>query len=344
MLRRLLAIIAFAVVSLAPSQGRAQEPAQMEAAIAAMGGWTRDYQVVMARAVEPFTDMSGYTTALERFGDGAITQREARAAIETWRASALESVRQARATAQVLAPPPDFSIFGPDGARLSGVTRHAHEAISPTIDEIERVIEACAELGFAALNDRAKGYEARERALYNASLQLTRIDRARIDLTVASLSPDHPTQALAVATQHYYDTLDVFPRFLLAQLDGAGDRAALLASLRASAIGMQRALSDVSVRAAEMGARSRELQAGSESAIRLGRVMVRLLETYPPTVSAYQGLMAGIEGAARDIEAGADVSAVWTGLEASDRPHLNEIDRLDRLRANMLSDISRQSL
>ncbi len=344
MLRNIIAAVAFACAALTPAPGRAQDVAQMESALAAMGGWMQNYLAVMTRASAPFLDMTQYSTAIERFSDGEVSANEARADIDAWRSSALAALREARAGAQAMQEPPSFAMFGADGERLDQLIIGSRASITPTIDEMERVVHAVADLGLSALDDRSKGYEARERALYQAAIQLTRVERVRIDLAAASLAEHHPTRYLAVATQHYYDTLDVMPRYLLAEYDGTADRQALVASLRASAVGMRAALRSANVRLDGLRADARALQRGDPAGARIGRVMGEMIETFPRTFAAYEGLAFGIEGAANAIEAGADVSDIWSGLDANDRPHLDEIDRLDRVRAEILTGMSRERL
>lgn len=342
MIRRVLAALAFAFVAMAPVSAHAQTQAQLQAMLADIGVWMQEYQAVMAEANAPFIEIQTYYAALEGFGEGRVSARNARREIENWNERAMASMDRARAGAASLRQPPRLAAYGPEGLALQRILDATRDNLLPMVTEMERVVEASVSLGLGALDDRAKGLEARERAFYGATVQLTLVDRARIDLSAAMLSSDNPNSALLGATQHYYDSLVSMPRHALEVMDGGGDRAALIASLREDARSMRVELARGRRVYAESQAQARELLAGPS--IDIGRLMIRMLDTFPPSFAAYEGLAAGIESSVVALESGGDVRDVWAVSEESDRRYLDEIDRLERERAAILAENQRQPL
>lgn len=342
MIKRVLAALALAVMAMSPAPAHAQTPAEMQASLADIGTWMQEYQAVMAFANEPFMTMEPFYAALDGFADGSMSARRARRAIEQWNERAIASMDQARAGARALRAPPHLSGYGPDGAALEAVLVATRDNLGPTLDEMERVIETSVALGLGSLDDRAKGIEARERAFFNASIQLTMVDRGRIDISAAMIPSDNPNHALMVATQHYYDSVIIMPRYALEALDGGGDRQALIASLRQSARSLRAELARGRVLVEQIQIQAREMQAGP--GVELGRLLLRMVATFPQSFAAYEGLAVGIDDAVVALENGADVRDVWAQQEMNDRPHLDEIDRIERVRAAMLAENQRRPL
>lgn len=342
MIRRLLTAIAFAFVAMAPASARAQSTAELQSMLADIGQWMQEYQAVMADANAPFLEIETYYTALDGFADGSLSARRARREIEGWNERAIASMDRARAGAAVLRQPPRLAGYGPEGLALQRILDATRDNLLPTVTEMERVVETVVSLGLGALDDRAKGFEARERAFYSASIQLTLVDRSRIDLSAAMLSRDNPNSALLGATQHYYDFLVAMPRHALEAMDGGGNRAALISSLREYARSMRQELARGRRVHAQTQARARELMGGP--AVEIGRLMNRMLDTFPPSFAAYEGLASDIDAAVVSLENGREVRDVWAESEINDRPFLDEIDRLEHVRAAILAENQRAPL
>lgn len=337
MIKRLLAALFFAFVAAtsASTPARAQPAAEMQAILADLGVWMQEYQAIMTVANEPYVAMGSYLSALEQFAEGRSSASSTRRSIEEWRRNALASLSRANSAAERLRAPPSLAAYGADGVALDTIMVSIRQDLTPTLVETERSVHAVAELGLAALNDRAKGYEARAAALYQGSIRLTAVERRRIDVAAASLPANHPNQALMVATQHYYDTLAAVPTYALQEQAGGGDRAALIESLRASARGMRTALERARGLTTQLTARSRSVQGGP--GVEVARVMVRMLETFPQSIAAYEGLAVGVEEAADALAEGQEVNDVWADQEDNDRPYLEEIARLEAVRAELLA-------
>jgi hypothetical protein len=331
----LLGLFAFAAPAAAQSTP-APTVASVQALLADAGRWTQEFQAIMTRMNEPLTNMQPYLNALDGFTAGEVSAEDAHAAIDAWRAQGLQTLAEARVSAGALRPPPSFSSLGPEGLALEGALIGARDNLLPTLLEIERVVNAAADMGVAALRDPTKGYDARQRAWYRASAQLVRVDRTRINLAYAGLPQGHPNRFLMAATLHYYDALTAVPDYALQELDGGGDRVALVRSLRENARAMRVELNRSSVATQQTLERARASQAGE--AVVLLRVMIQTLETYPDSIRAYHGLAGGIDRLADSIESGGDISDAWGNQEESDLPHLTEIDRLERMRAAMIAN------
>lgn len=342
MIRRLLTAIVFAFVAMAPASARAQSTAELQSMLADIGQWMQEYQAVMADANAPFLEIETYYTALDGFADGSLSARRARREIEGWNERAIASMDRARAGAAVLRQPPRLAGHGPEGLALQRILDATRDNLLPTVTEMERVVETVVSLGLGALDDRAKGFEARERAFYSASIQLTLVDRSRIDLSAAMLSRDNPNSALLGATQHYYDFLVAMPRHALEAMDGGGNRAALIASLREYARSMRQELARGRRVYEQTQARARELMGGPT--VEIGRLMNRMLDTFPPSFAAYEGLASDIDVAVVSLENGREVRDVWAESEINDRPFLDEIDRLEHVRAAILAENQRAPL
>lgn len=342
MIRRLLTAIVFAFVAMAPASARAQSTAELQSMLADIGQWMQEYQAVMADANAPFLEIETYYTALDGFADGSLSARRARREIEGWNERAIASMDRARAGAAVLRQPPRLAGHGPEGLALQRILDATRDNLLPTVTEMERVVETVVSLGLGALDDRAKGFEARERAFYSASIQLTLVDRSRIDLSAAMLSRDNPNSALLGATQHYYDFLVAMPRHALEAMDGGGNRAALIASLREYARSMRQELAQGRRVYEQTQARARELMGGPT--VEIGRLMNRMLDTFPPSFAAYGGLASDIDVAVVSLENGREVRDVWAESEINDRPFLDEIDRLEHVRAAILAENQRAPL
>lgn len=342
MIKRVLAAIAFAFVAMSPVAARAQTAAEMQSMLADIGVWMQEYQAVMADANAPFLEIDTYYSALDGFADGSMSARRAQRQIEGWNESAIAAMDRARAGAAALRQPPRLAAYGPEGVALQRILDATRDNLLPTVTEMERVVEASVSLGLGALDDRAKGLEARERAFYGATIQLTRVDRTRIDLSAAMLASDNPNSALLAATQHYYDSLVSIPSHALEVMDGGGNREALIASLREDARSMREELARGRRVYEQSRARARELMGGP--AVEIGRLLLRMLDTFPASFAAYDGLASGIETSVVSLENGGDVREVWANSEGNDRPYLDQIDRLERERAAILAENQRQPL
>ena len=170
MIKRVLAAIAFALVAMSPVAARAQTAAEMQSMLADIGVWMQEYQAVMADANAPFLEIETYYSALDGFADGSMSARRAQRQIEGWNESAIAAMDRARAGAAALRQPPRLAAYGPEGVALQRILDATRDNLLPTVTEMERVVEASVSLGLGALDDRAKGLEARERAFYSATM------------------------------------------------------------------------------------------------------------------------------------------------------------------------------
>jgi hypothetical protein len=333
----LFAVFFTALTCMQPAAAQETSPAQAQTVLAEVGAWTVEYQDVLMGIGQPLQGIDTFVQILDDFTNGQTEADDAAAQLEAWRGQGLETLAASRAAAAAVRAPPSLSPLGVQGEALERALRIGRDNLLPTIQEMERVLNAGTELGLAALLDPAKGYEARERAMYAASMQLVRVDRLRVDAHAAALPRNHPNHALVTATGHYYDTLIAVPTLALQELDGGGDRRALIASLRQSARSMRDELRRANTETEAMVARARMALVGEYSHI--ARTLLEAAETYPGSIRAYQGLADGVEQAANALEQGRDVVEVWADQETSDVPHLAEIERLERLRAEQMANI-----
>jgi len=332
----LMAALSFAQPAAAQTSSERQAVAEVQILLADVGRWSQEYLAVINQAVQPLSDIQSFVDILDRFTDGDIRASQARSEIEAWRSQSLSVIALARVAAERLRPPPSLSILGPEGADMDRALQAARDNALPIVHEFESVVNACAELGLEAIRDTSKGFEARQRALLRAQMQLVRVDLGRIDLSVAAVAPTHPTHHVARATQHYYAALLAVPDYALQELDGGGDRDALVASLRQSAEHMRASLAEATSTSEQIRERLRAQLGGP--AVEVARTGLRVFETYPASIRAYSGLADNIDRVATAIERGDDVLMVWGDQEEWDMPFLNEIDRLDRVRADLLAN------
>lgn len=335
---RFIAAACFFVFALAPAAAAQQnrEVAEMQALLADIGVWTQEYHAVTGLAGEPMTNIADFVQVLDRFTEGKADAGKTRADLAAWRARSLAIIARARAAASALRPPPSLAALGPQGVTMETAFVASREGLPPLLDEFERIINALAELGVSAVDGGGDGYEARERAVYEASIALIRVDRGRIEISVASLPRDNPNRGLISATLHYYDTLIAIPVLAIEQLDGGGDRHAVAAAMVQSATRMRAELDRAAALTRTTLEQLRAQQAGE--GVELVRTVIRAMETFPPSIEAYRGLAANIDRAAAALRSGVDVNDVMAEQEAGDVPHLEEIDRLERLRAGMLAN------
>ena len=85
----------------------------------------------------------------------------------------------------------------------------------------------------------------------------------------------------------------------------------------------------------QLARQARDTQAGPGG--EMSRIMLRLLETFPPSIAAYEGLAGGIDEAADALADGQSINDVWADQEENDRPFLAEISRLEEVRARLLA-------
>lgn len=340
MKRFLFSLFAVASALTQPALAQQQpEPsaAQYQALLADVGAWSLQQQRVMDLVVAPLMDSTRFVEILEAFTAGKADAEETRRALEAWRAQGAATLAQARAAAEALPPPPSLTLMGPTGEPLVRVMSAARDSLLPAIGEADRVLNALVDLGLTSLSDPGKVYLVRQRALLQAQIQMVRVDLARIELNAASLPHDHPNQALMVATQHYYAAVLAVPLDVLETMEGRGNRAELIASLRSSAQSMRGELARADSLTRRVLAELRATPPFGESA-GLVRAVLAAAETYPDSIRAYQGLADGIDVAAASLERGADALDVWADQEESDMPHLNEIARLETLRATLIAN------
>jgi hypothetical protein len=332
-------LIAFAVIAqpaAAQTSTERQQVQQVQAMLADLGRWNQEYMAALSAGSQPLTEIQNYLNILERFSAGELRQAQARREIEAWRTQSLALVQQSRVAAEALRPPPSLAILGPDGVTLERALHSARDSAPSLVAEFERIVNACADLGLEALSDASKGLEARQRTLLNAQRQLVRVDLNRVNITTASVSPTHPTHHLSVATEHYYAQMLVVAEHGLEAIEGRGDRAALVASMRGSARDMRASLDRSTALTEQMRAQLRSQLGGP--AVEIARAGLLVFETYPATIQAYAQLAENVDRAATAIERGEDVLVVWGDQEEWDMPYLNEIARLDQVRAQLLAD------
>jgi hypothetical protein len=121
----------------------------------------------------------------------------------------------------------------------------------------------------------------------------------------------------------------------LEERDGAKDRSPLIAALRQSASSMRAELVRARTLTEQLARQARDTQGGPGGEI--SRIMLRMLETFPPSIAAYEGLAEGIDEAADALADGQSINDVWGDQEESDRPFLAEISRLEEVRAQLLA-------
>jgi hypothetical protein len=340
-MKRFFAALCAAILSLTqPASALPQDPAveTAQSVVAEIGRWSLEQQNVLQLASQPLAEINVFVEILDRFSRRQLGAREAAAELEAWRARALQAVAQARAAAVALRAPPSLSVYGPQGAALESSLHAARDGLLPTIHEFERVVNACADLGLAAIRDPEKSYEAQRRALLQAQVQLVRVDSNRLRLTAAGVSPTHPTHAVFSAMQNYYVALLVVPEYALAAMDGGGDRAATIAAMRQSAQAMRADLARVTELCQQLRVQL-PAQLGGQAPDML-RAVMQMLDSYADSVRAFNGLASNIDRAATALETGGDVLDVWGDQEEWDAPYLDEIDRLDRHRAQIAANMN----
>ena len=339
MLRFVFSLFVAAAALAQPALAQRSEPsaAQYQTLLADVGAWSLQQQRVMDLVIAPLADSARFVEILEAFSSGKAQAEETARALETWRAQGMTTFAQARAAAEALPAPPSLELMGAQGAPLTRIMNAARDGLLPSIHEAERVLNALVDLGLTSLSDPGKVYEVRQRAVLEAQIQMVRVDLARIELNAASLPDDHPNHALMVATEHYYASVLATPLYVLQAMEGGGDRAALIASMRRSAQSMRQELARADALTQRVVADLRARPNFGEGA-GLVRAVLAAAETYPDSIRAYNGLADGIDVAAASLERGADALDVWADQEESDMPHLTEIARLEALRATLIAN------
>jgi hypothetical protein len=331
---------------LQPAAAQQQEPsvASVRATLADMAEWMIEYSTVLDHGAELMNNLDDFALILERFEDGDINQRTALSQLERWRVTNRTEFEVVRVMERNLRRPPSIADFGPSAAPLEFALHTARDNLAPVLDEIAAVLEASASMGVEAVRgDPGKTFEVRERAFYQSSIQLVRIDLRRVEIQGAALERDHPNQPLMTATQHFYAALMAMPSHELARLDGENpDRGALAVLLRQSA----REMRVHTGQSAVLASRMRETMRWSQSAelAPLSEMIVRLMDTFPASVVAYNGLADGVDAAAACVERGDATLQCWTVLDTQTRAPLEEIGRLERVRAELIARAQAPSL
>jgi monofunctional glycosyltransferase len=173
----MVAVLLLAQPAAAQHSSQESAVAAVQSVMADVGRWSLAYQNAIALASRPLTEIATFVAIMDRYGEGAIDSADAAAEIGVWRAQALGSIQAARAAAEALPPPPSLAGLGPDGAALDTALHAARDNAVPMIQEMERVVNALAELSLASLGDPSKVSETRMRALLRAQVQLLRVDR-----------------------------------------------------------------------------------------------------------------------------------------------------------------------
>jgi hypothetical protein len=340
-MRRLLAACAIAVSLVATPVSAQQQDSQVLLAEAAI--WSRDFSAIMQQAAEPLVGIDTFVQQImDRFEAGRIDAERAAAEVEAWRVDSLAKVARARAAAESLRAPPSSAHLGPDGVRLDTAFAASRDSAAPLVHEFERVIIALADFGVSAVRDPSKAQDARQRAVLNAAMQLLRVDLNRIDAAAASLSTEHPHQAVQVATQHYYNASIAMITYALAALDDGGDRTAVIATLRSESSAMRRELDRARILAARTIETLPAQLAGAPP--EFVEAAMQAFRTYPDTIRAFSGLADGVDVAAASLQRGAHPLDVWADQEVSDRPYLDELERLDAVRQEIMANNNRRAL
>lgn len=322
-----------------PATAQQREPtvASVQATLADMAAWMLEYSAVLDQGAELMNNLDEYVSILERFEARDISERTALAQLEQWRVNNGTELEAVRALERALRRPPSIAEFGPDAAPLEFALHTARDNLLPVLDEIGAVLEASASMGVEAIRGgRGKSLELRQRAFYQSSLQLVRIDLRRVEIQGAALDQNHPNRPLMIATQRFYAALSAFPLHELAALDGARpDRGALATGLRAAARDMRVQTAQTLVLAAAMRDQMRIQQAPEMAS--LARMIARMMETFPASVAAYNGLADGVDAAAACVERSDATLTCWALLDEQTRAPLEEIGRQERIRAELVA-------
>lgn len=332
-------VLGLALAASPPAAAQQQEPsvASVRATLSDMAAWMLEYSTVLDRGGELMENLDEFVAILEQFDAGEINERTALARLDRWRVNNRTELEAVRALERGLRRPPSIADFGPSAAPLEFALHTARENLPPVLEEIGAVLEASASMGIEALRGGpGKSLEVRQRAFYQSSLQLVRIDLRRVEVQGAALDQDHPNRPLMFATQRFYAALMAMPTHELARLDGANpDRAALAVALREAARDIRSNTAQTSALASRMRETMRWSQ--SEELEPLTQMIVRLMETFPDSVIAYNGLATGVDAAAACVERGDDTLDCWSVMDEQTRAPLEEIGRLERVRAEVIA-------
>jgi len=336
-MKRLIAALALALAAFAAApQAASQEPsvAAQQALLSDFGAWTLEYNAILNDAVATVDAIDEFVAVMDGFSAGEINRRAALARIDERQQASRERVSAARQAAAQLRRPPAFSALGAGGEALALATAAARDGLDPLLVQLGRMIDASAELGRSAIRDPSKNLEARERAAYESAVQLVRIDLVRLNLTLAALPPDNPNAPLVHAMRRYSEAVIIIPAAQLDALEGRPtERAAMATALREAA----RDIRANAARCEQLAAQVREQArwGGPREYEPLARIMVQMLDTYPPTIVAYRGLADAVDAAADSLSAGDDPLDAWDQLDRLSRPHFDEISRLENARARL---------
>ncbi len=328
---------------LASAQQRSEPSvAAVEATLADVGQWTLEYNAVLGDAGAVLDEIDPFVDILDRFSAGEINSTPALRRIDEWRRNAADRISAVRTSVADLREPPSLAWLGSSAAGLDGAMATARRDLPPLLNEIANMLDEVAAMGADAIRNPEKGIEARERAVYGSVIQLIRIDLRRIDANIAALPTDHPNRPIMRATQIYYSALMLIPQHEIDVMDGLEPGPVRVAAgLRLAAQDMRAQTAQSAPLAQRMleGLRARPALPGSENIIGMINDM---MATFPDTVRAYNGLADSLDRAAVHIEAGGAVADASEVHDAAALPYLQEIERLERVRANLAATIGRR--
>lgn len=337
----LAACAIWAPLASAQQQGEPSVQA-LEATLADVGQWTLEYSAVLGDAGAVMEEMDAYIAILDRFSAGETGAGAALAQLSAWRSNAIGRIDAVKANANNLREPPSLAFLGPSAVGLDRALATARRDIAPLLDEIASMLDEVAAMGAEAIRDPEKGLEARQRAVYGSAIQMVRIDLRRIDANLAALTGDHPNHPIMRATQLYYAALMLVPQHEIDVMNGIAPAPTRVASaLRLAGQDMRTQTAQSATLAQRLidGLRARPLPPGGENIVSMIRDM---MATFPDTVRAYNGVADSLDRAAAHIEAGGEVAGASEVHDTAVLPYLQEIERLERVRANLAATIGRR--
>ena len=339
MMRFLSALVMGVALALQPASAQTQEPsvAAVQSVLQDMAHWMLEYGEVLEQGGQLMDNLDEFVLILEQFDAGDLTERAALTRLERWRRENRTELEAVRAAERRLRRPPSIALFGAESAPLEFAMNTARDNLLPVIDEIGSVLETSASMGVEALrNGTGKTLEVRQRAFYQSSIQLVRIDLRRVEIQGAALEPNHPNRPLMLATQSFYAALMAMPTYEIAVLDEANpSRSDLARSLRQYA----REIRTRSAESGESALQMREMMRWGQTneLAPMMQMIIRMMDTFPDTVRAYNGLADGVDAAAVCVEGSRDTLDCWGIMDERTRGALEEIGRLERIRAEIVA-------
>ena len=197
-MRYLVALLALLCLSAAPVS--AQTSDTVEQKLREIATWASSYHAINGEITALYTSANDLNAIQERFNAGDLKAEAAVAAVEAWRAAAIQRTATMRTRlGEIPTPPRIGSAFGPgeDAVRLQGFIDGLGQRFHDTVDNGEAFVNTLANMALQGVRGEADAVRVSIDRTMEVSRRLLETANDALAMTLAISPTDHPAYSIA---------------------------------------------------------------------------------------------------------------------------------------------------